>query len=264
MSDIHALSGAYAVDALDDVEKRLFEEHLAACADCRAEVAGLRETANLLAETTPVQPPASLRENLLAEIKHVRPLPPEVPTSTAPGSTESGSTSPGSTEPEQTVPTELASRRPRRLPALLAAAAAVVLIGGGAMVITQPWDDEAPTQQISLADQVMAADDAQQIDADLPGDAEAKVVRSQSMGKAVLVTHDMQAAPDGMVYQLWLQSPDGVMHPAGTMPSGADHEMMIDGDAATAMAAGITVEPAGGSKAPTSDPIVLFDFKQGA
>ena len=45
MSDIHALSGAYAVDALDDIERARFEQHLAECADCRAEVAALREAA---------------------------------------------------------------------------------------------------------------------------------------------------------------------------------------------------------------------------
>ena len=45
MTDVHALSGAYAVDALDDIERAAFERHLAACAECRAEVASLRETA---------------------------------------------------------------------------------------------------------------------------------------------------------------------------------------------------------------------------
>ena len=39
--DLHHLSGAYAVDALDDAERTSFEQHLAGCADCRAEVAEL-------------------------------------------------------------------------------------------------------------------------------------------------------------------------------------------------------------------------------
>ena len=34
--DIHALSGAYAVDALDDIERAQFERHLAECPACRA------------------------------------------------------------------------------------------------------------------------------------------------------------------------------------------------------------------------------------
>ncbi len=36
--DIHALSGAYAVDALDELERVQFEQHLAGCSACRAEV----------------------------------------------------------------------------------------------------------------------------------------------------------------------------------------------------------------------------------
>ncbi len=79
MSDIHALSGAYAIDALDDIERAQFERHLAECAECRAEVDSLREASAMLAETTAVEPPADLRDRLLAEIRTVRPLPPVVP-----------------------------------------------------------------------------------------------------------------------------------------------------------------------------------------
>ena len=31
MSDLHGLSGAYAVDGLDDLERARFERHLAEC-----------------------------------------------------------------------------------------------------------------------------------------------------------------------------------------------------------------------------------------
>ena len=78
--DVHKLTGAYAMDALDELERARFEQHLAQCEDCRAEVAELRETAALLAETTAVTPPASLRDSVLAGISQVRPLAPEVPT----------------------------------------------------------------------------------------------------------------------------------------------------------------------------------------
>ncbi|HEX7718147.1 MAG TPA: zf-HC2 domain-containing protein, partial [Marmoricola sp.] len=64
--DIHALSGAYAVDALDDIERARFEEHLAVCADCRDEVAGLRDSAWMLASLTDTPPPPEMRDRLLA------------------------------------------------------------------------------------------------------------------------------------------------------------------------------------------------------
>ena len=63
MSDIHALSGAYAVDALDDDEREQFEQHLAVCPECRAEVRSFSETAALIAETEAETPPPSLRDS---------------------------------------------------------------------------------------------------------------------------------------------------------------------------------------------------------
>ena len=57
MSEIHALSGAYAVDALDHIERCTSSEHLATCPACRTEVDCLREAAALLAETTAAEPP---------------------------------------------------------------------------------------------------------------------------------------------------------------------------------------------------------------
>ena len=67
--EIHALSGAYAVDALDPEEKAQFEEHLGSCAACRAEVASLRETTALLAETAEADPPPALRDRLPAPVR---------------------------------------------------------------------------------------------------------------------------------------------------------------------------------------------------
>ena len=54
--EIHALSGAYAVDALDPAERALFEEHLASCAACRAEVTSRQDTAALFSTTSAVAP----------------------------------------------------------------------------------------------------------------------------------------------------------------------------------------------------------------
>src|SRR4051794_23204496 len=75
--EIHALSGAYAVDALEPAEKALFEAHLAACTACQAEVAELQEATALLGGTASTEPPPALRDSVLAGIRSVRPLPPE-------------------------------------------------------------------------------------------------------------------------------------------------------------------------------------------
>jgi hypothetical protein len=241
MSDIHALSGAYAVDALDDLERARFEQHLARCADCRAEVASLQEAAGRLADTTATPPPSALRDRVLAGAAQVRPLPPVVPSA-------------GNEPPESRVGT-----RRRWLPMLVAAVVTLVL-GVGA-VVWQPWGDDTPPT-LSATERVLSADDAEEVSVDLGDGARATVVRSVSEERAVLLTEGMPPPPEGRVYEVWLQTPDADMVPAGLMPEDADR-MLLEGDAATATAAGITVEPGpDGSPEPTTEPIALFDFSE--
>lgn len=79
MTDVHALSGAYAVDALDEAERARFERHLATCSECETEVATLIAAATELSAMTQLTPPASLRAAVLRDIATVRPLPPGQP-----------------------------------------------------------------------------------------------------------------------------------------------------------------------------------------
>ena len=66
--DVHDLTAAYALDALDDVEREQYEAHLAQCARCRDELAQLSEAAAALAWAveSPAPPPA-LRGRILDE-----------------------------------------------------------------------------------------------------------------------------------------------------------------------------------------------------
>jgi anti-sigma-K factor RskA len=240
-SDIHALSGAYVVDALDDLERARFEKHLADCADCREEVRTLTEAASLLGGSASAAPPADLRDRVLADIATVRPLPPVAP-SVAP---------PVAPPPPRVV-------RRRRWPELVAAAAAVVALVAGITVWQQPWEDPP----VPVAEQVLSAPDASKKTISLAGGAQVTLIRSTSVGKAVVETKNMPSPPSGKVYELWLQTPQGKMEPAGVMPVEADQTFVLAGDAATAVGAGITVEPAGGSKEPSTEPIALFDFKE--
>ena len=235
MSDIHALSGAYAVDALDDVERDQFEQHLAACAECRAEVASLRETAALLTEAEAEAPPASLRAGVLGGIAQIRPLPP--------------------LRPDRSASTGV---RRRALPRLLAAAAAVVLLAAGA-VLWHPWHQG----RTSVADQVLHASDAVRVTEKIHGGAgELTLVRSASVGAAVMVADHVPEPPAGKTYQLWLQQPGQPMTSAGLM-SDPTRPTVLSGDAATADAAAVSVEPAGGSEQPSADVVAVFPLKSG-
>jgi anti-sigma-K factor RskA len=231
-SDIHALSGAYALDALDDDERAEFERHLAECPTCRAEVEGLREAAAGLAELTEVAPPASLRDKVLADVASVRPLPPVLAPRT--------------------------SRRRRWAP-LVAAAAAVVLVGGG--LAWHPWDRPSSDTTISAVDRVAQAPDAQRVRAEMAGGGSVTLYRSVSQDRAAIVAEGLPALPEGKVYEMWLQDSAGSMVPAGLLPHGRHRiEQVLSGSASAAMGVGMTVEPTGGSAAPTSDPVALMEF----
>jgi anti-sigma-K factor RskA len=246
MSDLHKLTGAYAMDALDELERARFEQHLAQCEDCRAEVAELRETAALLSETVAVTPPPSLRDSVLAGISQVRPLAPEVTTTATP----------------QAAPARSEQSAGRRgwAPFLVAAALAL-FVGLGAMIVA-PWADDDEVPRLTAAEQVLQAPDAEEVFLDLGEAGRATVTRSKSQDKAVITTEDMVAAPEGKDYELWFMSPEEEFVAAGLMPDAADQTVVLDGSAAEAIAVGITVEPDGGSKQPSSEPIALFDLTE--
>ena len=247
---VHALSGAYVVDALDDEERELFERHLPGCPDCRHEVASLREAAAAMADAVAVPPPAHLRESVLGGIRAIRPLPPEHPEST------------DSDDSEEKDDTVVPMRRRRFHPVrLVAAAAAILVIGAGA--IYQPWRDEPPVSTISAADQVLTAPDAEKVSVDFSDGSRADVYRSKSKGRAVIVTHDMAAPPSGKAFEVWLQDPTGRMNRAGLMTKAGDNKVLLDGDATDATAVGITVEPRAGSDQPTTQPIALLELDKG-
>jgi anti-sigma-K factor RskA len=237
MSDIHALSGAYALDALDDVERAQFARHLAACAECGAEMQTFRETASHLAQIEAEAPPTDLRTQVLARIGTVRPFPPETSVAAAP----------------VPVGAVVTSRR-RTLPALVAAAVALILLGGAA--IWHPWTNDG----VTLADQIVSAPDAVRITEPVPGGGRLTIVRSASLKRAVMIGDHVPEPTSGKTYQLWLQQPGQGMVSAGLMPDSTE-PTVLTGDVATAKAAAVTVEPETGSSHPTTDPIALFPLR---
>ena len=238
MSDIHALSGAYAVDALDDAERTQFERHLAVCPECRAEVQSFSETTAIMTEAQAQTPPPSLRDRVLADISAVRPFPPEVPAADA---------SPAHLAPVVTLR--------RRMLTSLVAAAAVVLLALGAFT-WHPWQHDAAT----LADQIRRAPDAVSVIEPVPGGGKLTLIRSASLKRAVIVGSPVPEPAAGTTYQMWLQQPGQDMVSAGLMPD-PGKPTVLTGDAATAVAAAVSVEPEAGSSHPTHDPIAIFPLK---
>lgn len=267
-ADVHALVGAYAIDALDDAERVEFESHLAGCGDCRAEVASLREAASALPATTEVRAPARLRSLLLASLGEQEAAP-ERPVAGSPAATTPVA------EPvvthEVPLPAALAlgddvvvlPRRKVRLAALAVAASIIAALGIGSTVVDELQRDDVPEAAPSLADRILAADDAEEVVVTFDDGAKATVVRSSRLGRALIVTENMPAPPRDSVYQLWFEDKEEGMVSAGVMPTVSDQTFLLQGRAQDANAVGITVEPAGGSVLPsTQKTVALFPFDQ--
>lgn len=230
--ELHALVGAYAIDALDDIERRRFEDHLAECGSCARETRGLREAAAHLGTAVALPPPPRLREKVMADVARVRPLPPRL--------------------------SDIRARR-SRTPWLftLAAAACLVVVAGFLGVATVRAQDraeraEAASRQII---DVLAAPDARQASGRASTGGSGTVVASRAQGQAVVVLAGVPQLPVSQTYELWLMGPSkprpaGLVRDAGTP--------VIATGLGDATQVGVTVEPAGGSPEPTSVPVLTL------
>ncbi|MFI2765780.1 anti-sigma factor domain-containing protein [Streptomyces echinatus] len=243
-ADMHALTGAYAVHALHGEERGAFERHLAVCDGCKQEVAEFTATAGRLALASTVRTRPVMREKVLQRITAVRQV------------------SPGAAPLERVRRGAL--RGGVRLPrwALAASVAAAAAFGGTAVWQYERAQDarhEAAQAQRHAEDLagVLAAPDAKSRSAKVAGGAGTLVV-SASRDRAVFVASTMPAPPRGKVYQLWFAD-GGKMRSAGLMdPDRSSQAVLMQGAVDGASGIGITVEPAGGSKQPTSTPVALL------
>jgi hypothetical protein len=234
--DVYGLTGAHALDALDELERRRVESAAAGDPELAAELGSLREAAALLADAAAMTPPAGMRAAVLARVDAVAQDRPIVRPAPSP-----------------------AAARGRRdwLTALslgAAAVAAAVAVGLGALVLqlgTRVGEVEAAGQQVAA---VVAADDARRVTAALPGGGRVSAVVSAEQGIAVVVGDDLAAVGEDRMYALWAIV-DGQPQPVGELGEG--RAATVAG--APLDAVGLTVEPRGPLTAPTGEIIALLE-----
>lgn len=243
--DIHILTGAYAVDALPDEERELFEAHLDVCEACAEEVTELQATAARLGETAFVPPSNALRARVLAEIDATRQEPPA--------------------GREEVVALDVRRPTPRWVTALVASAAAVLVVGvvGLGFVINDlnARLGEVETSASRMTD-LLAAPDARTISAEGPNGSVARLVVSPSRGEAMFVASEMEPAPQEHTYELWVHG-DNEPVKAGLFdvdPDGTATHLLTN-DLSNAVAIGVTVEPEGGSPQPSGDPVMVLELE---
>ena len=233
----HTLAGAYAMDALDGRDRARFERHLARCQECAREVSGLHEATARLAVAAAAQPPPALKELLRAETARTRQLPPDIPGSRA-----------------------APARHPARVPRLALALAGIAVVAGiavWAVTGTSRLAGAGPHGSAIVA--VLTAPDVTMISARVRTGGTATVVMSQRERSLVFAAADLRALPASQCYELWLVGP-GLDRPAGVLPM-PSHGMtgpVIASGLRSGDKLGLTVEPAMGSRRPTTPMLLVL------
>ena len=251
----HSLVGAYVMDALDAADLRRFERHLARCPECRDEVADLREIAGSLAAASARRPPAELRTRLLARTLMIRQLPPTV------GEPQAGL---WRYLPRLGRPHSWPGRSRRLAPGPVIAAALAVCISIAAVVfaVTRPpaqsgQGGQRPADAAMTA--ILTAPDAIMISAAVKTGGAATVVMSRKQRELVFAAAGLPALPASRCYELWLMGArrdrPAVLLP---MPSHGMTGPVIARGLRGGDHLGLTVEPATGSRRPTSPMILIL------
>jgi len=191
-TDLHTLTGAYAVDALDALERSAFQAHLSECDSCTEEVMGLRATSAVLGVAVAVTPDEEFRRRLMSQVRNTRQQAPLAGSETG-----------------RVLPLLRRARTTSR--ALLAVAAALVVLA---------------------------------------------VIMSRSKASAVFVGQSMPDVGRERALQLWVLG-DGNPRSVGLLNAAAP---IVAHGVKPGLRLGVTVEPAGGSRQPTTTPIMQVDL----
>ncbi len=227
-AEIHELSAAYALDALDPAERDAYEEHLARCAECREAVAAFQDVAADLAyEADAPPPPPALRDRILAEAR---------------------------TDGSNVV--ALPRRRwlvPVTGAAAVAAGIAALALSFWAADLSQQLDEERASLHLSEEAVAMLADpDARRIPLD---GAEGMLVVDEESGEGWLVLRGLESAPAEKTYEAWVIE-DGEAVPAGLFAGGGVSTVVsLAAPVSKGAVVAVTLEAAGGVEQPTQDPL---------
>jgi anti-sigma-K factor RskA len=221
-------AGPWVLGALDEQDARAFVEHLESCPICRLEVAELQVVADVLPMAAPqLVPPPALKSRIMSVVES------EAQLLRAAG-------------PEADRPPAAADGRERRrflgwlrpLPAAVLATAllalgvvAGVLLSGGEDTISHPGF----------------------------GPKGAQVALRVTGQHGVLDLRGMPAAPSGRVYQVWLihgKDKPRPTHTLFTVPSDGRARVEILESLKDTDQVLVTTEPPGGSRQPTSAPLM--------
>ena len=257
--DYKGMLALEALTALDGEEARAFENHLAGCGECGAELNVWQATASALAYAAdPMEPPAELRSRILERARQERLRAPAKVVELKPR----------------------VSRQSSTFARLGAIAAAVIFVSLLAVVVVL-WQQnrQAKTEAGRLSSQVREIQQALNLERgalaaltrpgtrmnELSGtkdapDAHAVLAFDSKSGRAVLVVRGLPPAPAGKAYQLWFMVgsqpvPGRVLHVDSSGSAIADDQLPPEALSSNVFA--VTLEPQSGVPAPTGSMFLL-------
>jgi anti-sigma-K factor RskA len=243
------LKDAYVLGALPEEERLEFEQYLLTNPDLQTEVEELNAVAGLLALSTQDQEPApELRRRIMDAVQ------------------------------AEAVQAEVQQPRASRWSwltglwevvgvrdlALAGAAGLVVGLFSWSMLLQGEVQDlQGRVQGLQGQVQAQQAQGPQMIalgGAGTEQGARAEVVTLED-DRAVLVAEDMPPVPEGKTYQIWVIKGD-TPQPSGLFePKGDSIAAVVEKPVEGADTVAVTVEPEGGSKKPTTDPMLVGEVK---
>lgn len=275
-ADREYLAAGLALGTLADAEMLQALDLEATDPSFAEEVQSFSETLGLLAESDDAIAPSPETEAAILAIprlhqqaaatapEHVSatvPEPTSDPVSAAPAS------APDAPQEQRERPAAASrSRRPATMLFALAASTLLLLsaVLAGAL-INQQQDTTEIQESLTVAEaerertqRLLSASDLAFTEAEATVGGRLTLAYSVSEQMLHLTPHDMPELSEDQTMQLWLIDEEGP-HSAGLM-TGTSTELLTDLPMDEDMTFGVTVEPAGGSEAPTSDPVVLADL----
>ena len=240
--DYKEMIPARALSALDAAEERALNEHLENCAECRKELEDWQATAATLAlASDPVEPSPKVRERILSEVRKDRSSTPEV------------------------IPFKAPPRNIWSSFGTLGAIAAVVLFTALSIGLAVLWRQNQRLVRDKEFVELVNTPGARvsELRGAEPGQSATAKLAYDRAGRAILMASKLPRVPEGKAYQLWFIVGDRPPVPGRTfVPDKTGNAILneeIPRDAVDANVFAITVEPTGGSSAPTS-PIYLRSF----
>jgi len=180
----------------------------------------------------------------------------------------SGSTAqrPAASRPASSAQSKAQARWFQKPVAFLAAAAAVVAVFLGASSLTGMLNNGNQVQQALALASINAQPDVQRSTVPLLANVDghnsstATLVWSENIGESVLLVNGLEQLPDDKVYELWYIDGEGSPISAGlfTIPDSGHTYSVLEGEMTAGATVGVTVEPAGGSKQPTTEPVIAI------